>query len=58
VNEEARRSASAPIARVHLFAVDVDALKRIVHYIEYFSSGGGVTPDPGGESLLDASGAR
>ena len=57
--EQSRRSASAAIARAHLFAVDVDAPKRIDHYIDYFGGGGSVrrsvvTPDPCGESLLDA----
>jgi hypothetical protein len=61
--EQSRRSASAAIARADLFAVDVDAPKRIDHYIDYFGSGAAcghsvVTPDPCGESLLDADGAR
>jgi hypothetical protein len=55
-----RRRASAAIARAYLF--DVDRQKRIDHYIDYFGSGGGrrrvVTPDPCGESVLDADGAR
>jgi hypothetical protein len=58
--EQPRRSASAAIARAYLFAVDRQ--KRIDQYIDYFGSGGGrrsvVTPDPCGESLLDADGAR
>jgi len=40
-----------------------DPQKRIDHYIDYFGGGGPVrrsvvTPDPCGESLLDADGAR
>ena len=60
--EQSRRSARAAIARAWLFPVDVDAPKRIDHYIDYF--GGGlvrrsiVTPDRCGESLLDVYGAR
>jgi hypothetical protein len=60
--EQSRRRASAAIARRQLFAVDVDAPKRIDHYIDYFGSGlvrrSVVTPAPCRESSLDVSGAR
>ncbi len=58
--EQPNRSPSAGIARTSL--LEVDRQKRIDHYIDYFGNGGArrtlVTPDPCGESLLDADGAR
>ena len=60
--EGSRRSVGAAILRAYLFAVDVDAPKRIDRYIDYFGWGGVrrsvVTPDRCGASLLDAGGAR
>jgi hypothetical protein len=60
--EQSRLSASAAIARAYLFKFAGDRQKRIDHYIDYFGSGGMrrsvVTSGPGGESWLDADGAR
>jgi hypothetical protein len=66
--EQSERRTSVPFARTSpvKVAVDrpvkiaVDRRRRIDHYIDYFGSGAArrVTPDPCGESLLDADGAR
>jgi hypothetical protein len=66
--EQSERRTSVPLARTYLVKVAVDRLikiavdrrRRIDHYIDYFGSGAArrVTPDPCGESLLDADGAR
>jgi hypothetical protein len=59
--EQSGQDMSAGIVRPPLDA-DVARPKRIDRYIDYFGSGNprriGVTPDPCGESLLDAGGAR
>jgi len=54
---QSTQSASASIARLRLFVVDVDRKKRIDDSIDYFGNGGVrrvVRADPCGESLLDA----
>lgn len=60
--DQSGQDTSAGIVRAHLLAADVDRLKRIDRYIDYFGSGSprrvDVTRDPCGESLLDAAGAR
>ena len=66
--EQSTRRTSVPPARTYLVKVGVDRLvkiavdrrRRIDHYIDYFGSGAArrVTPDPCGESWLDADGAR
>jgi hypothetical protein len=38
--EQARRNASAAIARALLLDVDIDRPKRIDQYLDYFGSGG------------------
>lgn len=58
--EQSREDMSAEIVRAPLDA-EVARPKRIDRYIDYFGSRSprrtGVTPDPCGESLLDAGGA-
>jgi hypothetical protein len=58
--EQSERRTSVPLARTSPVKVAVDRRRRIDHYIDYFGSGAArrVTPDPCGESLLDADGAR